>query len=541
MLVKFIQKPSASNRGQAGGLLKYIFGATKDTGMKIDGHRHTGDAQKVHFVSASKNMCIVDPLYIETEDGMMKINGQDADLSEIINQFSDSESRNKRAEYPLEHIVVTLPENESLTVAQWADAVEFLIDYVGYKDCTWICTLHEDSDNQHCHIALCNISNEPPHNSVNPSNKWQLATQARVILEHRFGLSHDASPLIDREKDFNPNLGKNFVKNTVREAIRSVIDDHGKMPLPKFMKEMQKHNIGVFASLKSNETQVQGLSFSFNGQRIAASKLGAGFSSKEIMKDVEYNKERDRDEVTLLNECEKVRMQAYDDIKQYASEKSDNFAIAGLTQEQYIVTIMTKDEIASTFEKDPIVAAPVSSMTGSFVCALKAKINDSDDSSLSPILEFGGESYSKYLERVEKKKASLLKRKIAKQQEEHNKRMRELLIALMRAFNFSSPLNHQQHYKPIERNYKTPNLLSERYKRLNARSSVVLISRDELLDLLHEANGNAVKLFRANEMKYERFAYLSKSGRVVIEDKPKAGGKRCFMGLDDERELNYAI
>lgn len=528
MLVKFIQKPSASNRGKAAGLIKYIFGATKDIGMQIDGHRHSGDAQKVHFVTASKNLCIVDPLYIKTKDGFEKINGQDADLKEIISQFSLSESRNNNAEYPTEHIIITLPANESLTISQWGYAAEFLMKKIGYEDCTWVCTFHEDTDNQHCHIALCNISNKSPHNSINPANKWQLATEARVILEQHFGLHHDPSPLVDRDKDFNPNLSKNSLKNSVRAAIRFVLAEHGSMPLPMFIKEMQKQNIGVFTLLKSNETEVQGLSFSLNGQRIRASALGNYFSTKAIMADVSYSKERDRDEVLQLNASEQIRMQAYDDIQKYAAEKAQDLGSA----EHYVVTVMAKEEIKSSFTEQPLIVTPINTLSNAFVCAVRANLNSRNDESSPVEIEYTTGSYSKYLDRVEKKLTAQKKRKLAQLAAKQQNEQRKILQNLLRAFCFSSPRNHRLHFSELEQEHKTPILLSERCKFLSATSPVVLLSRQELISLLNTANVNAVKLFLANEQKFERSVHLNERNQIILKNKPANMSSRLSKALD---------
>lgn len=145
MIAKFIQKPAGSNRGQSGNLIYYIMGATKDCAQTEKDHEHSGDKEKVHFIGCSENICVVNPQFKLLKDKVVKLDANETDLEEIIAAFNESESRNERTNFPLEHIVLALQPGETLTVDQWHEAVKMYIDEMGYGNCTWMSAIDRKS------------------------------------------------------------------------------------------------------------------------------------------------------------------------------------------------------------------------------------------------------------------------------------------------------------------------------------------------------------------------------------------------------------
>lgn len=375
MIAEYIKKPALTNRGHAKNLIPYIFGANKDCKQTDPKHVHTGIKEKIHFIGCSDNICISDPLYKVKNGKVVKIDGAEADLSEIIETFNESESKNERAKFPLEHIVLSLSPGESLTIAEWLEAVQMYINDMGYENCTWASTLHEDTENAiHAHIALNNISNKSPHNSVNPSNKFQLSTAARTNIEQKFNLSHTVNPFEDKIQIKNPKLQKNQIKNYVRVSIDEIMDANPDITLPRFQLEMQKKDIGTFASLKSHETQIQGLSFSYIGTKMKASQLGVGYKTKDLIgRGLNYDIYRDLEQVTELNDIEKERCEMIKTIANEAEEIANKLidersemskctttfksesnelmkAMQKFNDDYYVVSMMSKDDIKKTFE-----------------------------------------------------------------------------------------------------------------------------------------------------------------------------------------------
>lgn len=492
MIVHFIDKPSGGNRGQAPGLIKYMFGATKENSKEVkasnvtsDEHRHTGEKEKVHFVTCSKNMCITDPMYIEKDGAIIKIDGATADLTEIFEDFAISEARNTTSDYPLEHIVLSLQEGEELSMEDAANMVDEYMQKMGYENCTWICTKHEDTDNFHYHVALCNISNEPPHNSVQPSNKYQLSAQVRTELEAKYGLAHDKTPFVDLDCDFNKELSKNKLKNTIRSAIREVFENNRQMTLPQFMREMNQRGVGVFASLKNNEQDLQGLSFSVQGKKIQASHLGKGYSTKSIMENVNYEMVRDLYDVNKLNAEEKDRSDAYElafkEIEKKIAEVDD--ILSDDRKTLYLVTEATQEQIDELMEGNKPNYQLAEKGSSKSLAAIQVKI-DSNDADIAMIPYRSGQKASQYFLEIDKKKAqkeeTRLKKAEAKRQAELNKLIRQLVSAFHNKTTEAS-LKEEQQYQDTMKSLDG----LQKYG-IDSKSSVSLISGRQLAKLKNE-------------------------------------------------------
>lgn len=538
MIVEYIKKPAGTSRGFGGPLSEYILGATKGTGINKGGHTHTGDAQKVHYLCSSKNLCISDPLYTKTKGGeVIKINGQDAVLKEIKEAFAASEALNTNVKYPIEHIMLSLPPGESLSMEQWERAVEIFINHVGYDNCTWISSLHLDTKKEHVHIALCNISNEAPHRSVNPSNKWQLATEARMLIEKEFGLSHTESPLVDSNKDFNPNLSKNRVKNVVREAIRDVMQKNRYMTLPQFMKEMQKRDVGVFASLKKNEdgvmdAKVQGLSFSYQGNRIQASVLGKNFKTSDILENVTYDKNRDFDEVTLLNEHEKSRMEAFDAIRAEMEEKVDE--LVNSDDDLFVIANADMKDIDGLFDNG---AQFKVAEKGSTAMLAGLKIRLDNDTLASTEAYVANDSASKYYTRKEKELLAKRKAKLKKEEEKRKAALLKLIRDIVSSFCATRPCDYEKDYNPYTGALNKLGALIRYGIDSNAPSTVLTRRELERLLLRIKVEDSKFRVIKGLDSSNGNAAILEPCGHVTVF-KPVQNNERDQAKF--EMDLTYS-
>ena len=520
MIAEYVTKPDNSNRGHAKNLLPYMYGATKNCAQTDKKHLHTGIKEKIHHIGCSDNMCIVDPLHKIENGKVVKIEGSEADLSEIINTFDESEYKNERSKFPLEHIVLSLPEDEELSVSQWYEAVQIFIDEMGYDNCTWAATLHEDTSAQHAHIAVCNISNKPPHNSVNPSNKFKLAAAARTKIEEKFGLSHTANPFEDKIQIKNPNLSKNQIKNHVRVSIDEVMQANPEITLPQFQAEMMKKDVGVFANLKSHETQIQGLSFSYAGTKMTASQLGKGYKTKDLIKDgLNYEMFRDLDQVTEFNEAEKLScemLKAHDveierftdlllaqekenansSLQTFRSESSEiTKAMSHFSSEFYLVSLMSQDDIEDTYQNKE---------THSFSPFANSLINASFQS-INCMCSIAFDPHG--LKSLKIRNARLLRELI-----------RIWMQVLMMLLSPAKPSCYNNNRTLPKRGYDL-GPLNSRFD----NSSVIILSKREMATMLY--SGQTIRIRSNVEHKTERFAALNKKNQVMFIDRKVGGGK----------------
>jgi hypothetical protein len=544
MIAEFLEKPANSNRNNAQFLLPYMCGATKDCKQTDPKHVHTGLKDKIHFIGCSKNMCIVEPLHKIENGKVVKLEGSEADLTEIIKTFDDSESKNERTKFPLEHIVLSLPSDEQLTVVQWLEAVQIYIDEMGYDNCTWASTLHQDTDSEHCHIAVCNISNEPPHNSVNPSNKFKLSAAARTKIEERFGLSHTLTPFLDKIQLKNPKLQKNQIKNYVRVSIDEVMQKNANITLPQFQLEMQKKDIGVFANLKAYETKIQGLSFSYCGTKMKASHLGKGYKTKDLIEQgLNYEMHRDLHQVTELNEAEKERCEMLKAIADEAEIFANNFinqqeenansyvttlrieddrmtkALSNFSAEYYIVSWMSQDDIEATYQNQEthsysVIGEALSNIEcqpANRLCSIAIDPNDKDG--IKARRQMANEEL-----RIIKARGDRITKKMIK----------EWLKVLMMLLSSAKPSCYKKGHMLPRRGYDLGPLNSRFDK-----SPVIILSKREIA--LMALDGKKFKVIKDVEYKTERFVTLNKKNKIMFVNRKNNMAKMARF----ENELTF--
>jgi hypothetical protein len=523
MIADYIKKSAGNNRNQAKKLVPYIFGATKDKEQINSKHEHTGIKEKIHFIGCSDNICIVDPLQKIVDGKVVKLKGSEADLDEIVNTFNESESKNERAKFPLEHIIIGMhPDDRELSIDEWLEAVQIYVDTMGYENCTWASTLHLDTSSIHAHLVVCNISNKPPHNSVNPSNKFQLSAMARTKIEEKFGLNHTPNPFMDKIQIKNPELSKNQIKNYIRVAIDEVMDANPKITVPQFQLEMQKKDIGVFASLKNYESQIQGFSFSYATSKMTASQLGTGYKTKDLMAEgLNYEMHRDLEQVTDLNAFEKERFELLKGINDEAEKLADDYmneqekitnnamilnqdsyelrqAMRSFSSDHYVVSMMDQSDIEATYQNNE---------THTF-SAIGEVLSNAEAVSSRTLSSIAFDPNDKDGKKARKQMANE-DLNIARGKSE--KQSRKLIAAWMKIIMMLlSPAKPSCYKHNLPKRGHNMGVLNSRFD----KSPVIILSKREIA--LMTLDGKKFKVIKNVEHKTERFVTLNEKNKIMF-------------------------
>lgn len=320
MIIEIIQKKGAknktksqANRDDCGKRVLYVFGATKH---EMSGHSHEITKENIHFVGTSDNLMIFDPLFEMKPDGTFQKNsGKDADLSEIIESFEQSERNNTRAQITHLHIVMSLQDKETMTISQWKEAVDLYVQEMGYSDCTYVSCLHTDTKNHHAHIVLSTIENTHPHRVVNDSYMFRLSAECRDRIEQKFNLKHCPNPFTDdaytlqNKEGVRQNKTKNVNLKNLRRTVSEALNKENVVTLIDFIKELKKVDVGVNVRLakgagKKEAGEIEGISFSQNGTKIKASTLGNNFQWPALSKLLKYDYSFDAERVEKLSKIE---------------------------------------------------------------------------------------------------------------------------------------------------------------------------------------------------------------------------------------------
>lgn len=290
-----------NNRGKIANVVKYIFGKTKQ--LKKDELSVNGE-DIVEFIGTSKSLAVSNPFYQNVNGVVQKVTIQDVDLEPLIQQMLMPEAKNTRVQHPFEHISVSLKQGESLSNRKWYSVISKLTEELGLVDNHWVAVKHNDTDNEHVHLVIQMITNSVPYRRCVLNNSYKVLAGIRNTLEKEFSLSHDHNPFSD---DFKPGAKKASYKtsvNLIRDKLDQVLSSD-RISLPDFIKQLNNSGIGCFAQLRKGE--LIGLSFSLGDFKVRSSKMGVGYSLKDLKtRGLSYDKNEDWHKVEELNQKEQL-------------------------------------------------------------------------------------------------------------------------------------------------------------------------------------------------------------------------------------------
>jgi hypothetical protein len=191
-----IGKKLKASKGSARNRLRYIYGSKK----------HDHDIVKIRTVYT--NCAGFNP-----EVGIS--NGSEADLEAMIRDMDvptklklGAEGKRKGDLRPIAHWIISLADGEKLTDEQWNFAVKFWLKEMGFKPTNKAtAAVHEDTDNEHAHLAINRICNEPGFEVISDKDDFQKNMEAIWKLEKHFGLKMAARP----ENTWNPTVNARTV------------------------------------------------------------------------------------------------------------------------------------------------------------------------------------------------------------------------------------------------------------------------------------------------------------------------------------------
>lgn len=278
------------NRNRASLLINYIIGRTKEHAEALD--------NQLDFITSS-GFDLIDPTF----GGSIPL--RDADFSLHIREIEEMIELNAAVDNPLKHFIVSLPCNEHLEHWQWAEAAHELMQKMGYEHCKYIVIRHNDTDNEHVHIAACSVQDVPNNPVV---NQWQEKVKGMKImreLETKLALTAEHGP-----EDGNAinNAHRQPSKARVRRIIDLIIAKKPSQPLPELIRRLNHYGVGV--SIQFKEGKAVGLSYSLDDMNCSGRKLGgAGRYALPglIRSGIVYDAVNDHDELEVLNKEEQQR------------------------------------------------------------------------------------------------------------------------------------------------------------------------------------------------------------------------------------------
>lgn len=206
---------------------------------------------------------------------------------------------------PVWHCSLALPEGDRLSAAKWAALSADFLREMGMNPDNFLYDVqrHRDTDHDHIHIIASRIGLD--------GSVWHgkfeafKAIEATQHLERIHGLTltpglgearKERKTLTDKEINMSVRTETQPPKLVIQNAIDEVLND-GPVPAQEFIKKLAALSVQAVPNIASTGT-MNGFSFEYEGVSFTGSKLGKGFSWKQLSERVLYEQARDFEELT---------------------------------------------------------------------------------------------------------------------------------------------------------------------------------------------------------------------------------------------------
>lgn len=198
-----------------------------------------------------------------------------------------------RTKRPLLHCSLSLAVGESLSSHDWRMLSQRYLASLGYRQNQYLLVRHWDTPtHEHVHLIVNRVSTS----GKTVSDSWDYLRSQAIIhqLEAEYGLAH--APL-SRKKGRSrlrvPELPKEQVLTALPEGVRQQLVREQRLrlliraalatarDLPSFRRQLEDQQVGV--NLRQRQGEVVGISFDWEGERIAGSRLGQSYSWPQLL------------------------------------------------------------------------------------------------------------------------------------------------------------------------------------------------------------------------------------------------------------------
>ncbi|WP_417546994.1 relaxase/mobilization nuclease domain-containing protein [Marinobacter segnicrescens] len=259
-----------SYRNSSGKTLRYIYRGA--------GHEH----EVIDVYHVASQSFTQDPIVRGIDGVPVEINTDS--LESELDSLAD---KNQRSDLRFAHYIVSLPENEKLSLAQWEQAVRFYLTALGYDARSkWTAALHNDTDNQHVHILACRVVNNPEfgYRLISDSNDHDKGMAAMRALEKYFGLTLTPSPAetwgVDlhvgnykglQKRDEGLEVGGSWITR-IRNRLAHAVDQSRGGSFSGFLRNCRRNGVDPIVKMHPDGYPV-GISYGLEGRYLSGSKI----------------------------------------------------------------------------------------------------------------------------------------------------------------------------------------------------------------------------------------------------------------------------
>ena len=197
---------------------------------------------------------------------------------------------------PVFHAILSVPQEEKLTPAQWGEISSDYMDKMGYGRCAYVVVEHNDTAHNHVHIVASRIDDQKQR--VKDNWNWRRSENAARELELKHGLKPVMSSWkVEKKCAQSPEYHRDLrmSQRSPRELMHSDVANALKASSSENMFARALETEGISAQKKVDvDGKVLGWSFEKGGVKYGGSSLDQGFSAEKIEREFSRNAQKIR-------------------------------------------------------------------------------------------------------------------------------------------------------------------------------------------------------------------------------------------------------
>lgn len=214
-------------------------------------------------------------------------------MTKEFNMVRQLRPRLKKAVY---HVSLGLPIGENLSDSEFREMAYDYMQGMGFDDNQYITYRHTDTQHEHIHI----IANRVKYSGelVSDSRDYKRSEKLVRKLETKYGLSTVVSAKVGKKATITYKEIEKAIR-TGKAPIKLVLQQRidGAMlvsnDLQSFVRELKNKQVSPMFNASATTGRVTGVSFKYGEIVYKGSTLGRQYSWNNIIKQLDYDKERD--------------------------------------------------------------------------------------------------------------------------------------------------------------------------------------------------------------------------------------------------------
>ncbi len=235
---------------------------------------------------------------------LLETNSQSMERNQILAELMMMKQMNPRLQRNTWHTSLNFPKEDKLSDKKMLAIAREYMTRMGFDNNLYFIFRHHDAGHTHAHVLV--LRNRFDGTVVSDSNNYRRSEQIIRDLEKKYKLEETQSS----KKAIRRAPTKNEIEMVVRTGLPSIKMELQDMvalgiqhsrSISEFIQNMEKQNIHPLFN-QASTGRVSGISYAYGDFLIKGQKLGRQFTWGNIIKQIEYEKTRDGQEISQAND-----------------------------------------------------------------------------------------------------------------------------------------------------------------------------------------------------------------------------------------------